>query len=111
MWQIVEKDDIGTDWAMVRYDNQAMSRFETSEEAVAVAIKYLNSRNCDNSLTKSEKRGAIEAFMMRPDGCFLGVLDGKDWYLTDRHDNIVTDKKYFELEGKTEVAVRPVPGM
>ena len=48
--------------------------------------------------------------MMLKEGCFLGVLDGQDWFLTDRHNKVVTDPKYYELEGKAEVAVRPVPG-
>lgn len=109
-FQVVEKGDFGTDWALVRDDRRnAADRFNTEEEAYAAAEQYLTDLNCNNALTKAEKRGAIEAFMLTDEGCFLGVLDGEKWYMTDRHDKPV-DEKYFELEGKTQVAVRPVPG-
>lgn len=109
-YQIVEKDDYGTDWAMVRYSATAVARFDTEEEAMKVARDYLTDRNVNNSLTAAEKRNAVEAYMMDEKGCFLGVLDGKDWYLTDRHNEVVNKTTYYELEGKTQVAVRPVPG-
>ena len=109
-YQIVEKDDYGTDWALVRDDRRnTADRFETPEDAFVAASHYLTDLNCNNALTKAEKRGAIEAFMITKEGCYLGVLDGEDWYMTDRHDKPV-DEKYFELEGKTRVAIRPVPG-
>lgn len=117
LYQVVEKDDFGTDWHQVRYDVYAMKRFDTEEEAVEAAKKYLTKVNCDNALTKAEKKSGSEAFMMmseegkdKPTGCFLGVLDGEDWYMTDRHGNPVTEISYFELEGKIQVTVRPVPG-
>ena len=110
MYQVVEKDDFGTDWHQVRYNAYAMQRFNTEQEAIAAATKYLTDVNCNNSLTAGEKKAGAEAFMLNANGCFMGVLDGKDWYLTDRHGKAVTDSKYFELEGKIQVAVRPVPG-
>lgn len=115
-FQVVEKDDFGTDWHQVRYNAYAMERFDTEEDAIKAAKQYLTDVNCNNSLTKEEKRAGAEAFMMMKDangettGCFMGVLDNEDWLLTDRHGKVVTDSKYFELEGKAEVAVRPVPG-
>lgn len=127
-FQVVEKDDFGTDWHQVRYDAYAMQRFETEEKAIEAATRYLTDVNCNNSLTAGEKKAGAEAFMLvkiakdeagnetmtAPNeeitGCFMGVLDGKDWYITDRHGKAVTDRNYFELEGKIQVAVRPVPG-
>lgn len=125
-FQIVEKDDFGTDWHQVRYDVYAMERFDTEEAAIEAAKKYLTHLNCDNALTAAEKQSGAEAFMLTPDGCFLGVLDGKDWYITYPKDIIksvkgemttihtkggpIQDAKYFELEGKTQVTVRPMPG-
>ncbi len=115
-FQIVEKDDYGTDWHTVMYEAVAMGRFDTQEDALKAATGYLTQRNCNNPLTKDEKKNASEVFMMMKDasgeatGCFMGVLDQEDWYLTDRHGKPVTDPRYFELEGKTQVAVRPVRG-
>lgn len=109
-YQVVEKDDFGTDWHQVRYDAYAMRRFETEEEAIEAATRYLTDVNCNNSLTADEKKSGAEAFMLTDDGCFMGVLDGKDWYLTDRHGKPVTDRNYWELEGKIQVDVRTVPG-
>jgi hypothetical protein len=124
MWQVVEKDDFGTDWHQVRYNAYAMKRFDTEVEAIEGAGHYLTDVNCNNSLTAGEKKAGAEAFMLvkREDGekvsasgedvtdCFMGILDGEEWYLTDRHGKPVTDPHYFELEGKIQVAVRPVPG-
>jgi len=110
MWQVVEKESFGTDWHQVLYDTRAMERFNTEEEALIAAKKYLTIVNCDNALTKEEKKTGLEAFMMMKDGCFLGILDGEDWYLHDRHGKIVKDASYFELEGKSEVSVRTMPG-
>lgn len=114
-YQVVEKDDFGTDWHQVRYGAYAMERFDTVDKALEAATRYLTDVNCNNSLTAAEKMGGSEAFMLMKDGdkvtgCFMGVLDGKDWYLTDRHGKAVTKNSYYELEGKIEVAVRPVPG-
>lgn len=122
-WQVVEKDGYGTDWAPVRYTDRALMKFASKDDAMKAATDYLNGRNCDNALTADEKRANIEAFMMTENGCFLGILDGKQWYLTyqkdirDRKTNEVyakgspvKDMKYFELEGKTEVMVRQAPG-
>jgi len=127
-YQVIEKTDFGTDWAPVRYNDQALTRFDSEEAAMKEAIRYLTETNCNNVLTKTEKRHAIEAYMMNENGCFLGVLDGEDWYLTYPKDivghnpetgqqevlhakgDVIKDTKWFELEGKTQVAVRPVPG-
>ncbi len=115
-FQVVEKDDFGTDWHQVRYDAYAMERFDTEEKAKEAATRYLTSVNCNNSLTKDEKKAGAEAFMLIKDSdgnatsCFMGVLDGEDWFLTDRHKKPITDSRYFELEGKIGVAIRPVPG-
>lgn len=116
-FQVVEKEDFGTDWHQVRYEAYAMGRFDTEAEALKAAKNYLTSVNCANALTQDEVKRAAEAFMMVKNAenedeeqCFMGVLDGKDWFLTDRHKKIVTNRKYYELEGKTEVAVREVRG-
>jgi hypothetical protein len=127
-YQIVEKDDYGTDWTPVRYFDAALKRFETEEAAVKVAKDYLTDRNALNALAAGEKEESAEAFMMLPEGVYLGVLDGKDWYMRYQKDHvvrnkasgkmevvankgdIVKDEKYYKLEGKTKVAVRPLPG-
>lgn len=108
-YQIVEKADFATDWSLVRYNDRAIARFDTEEEAMKAAKAYLTDLNVNNALAAAEKRANIEAFMLTDEGCFLGVLDGKDWYMTDRKGATV-NAKYFELEGKTQVAVRTVPG-
>ena len=115
-YQVIEKGGFGTDWELVRYDAYAMQRFDEEAEAIKAAKQYLTDVNCNNSLTKAEKMTGSEAFMImknaagEPESCFMGNLDGEDWYLEDRKKKPVTDPRYFELEGKTEVAVRPVPG-
>jgi len=127
MWQIVEKEDFGTDWHPVRYENRALQRFDTEEAAKVEASRYLTIHNCDNALTKEEKSSNVEMFMMDDTGAFLGVLDKVPWYMTypkdikGRDENgaevvkyakgePIQDKKFFMLEGKTEVAVRTIPG-
>lgn len=126
LWQIVEKGDFGTDWELVRYKAEAMQRFNSESEAVSAAKDYLTFRNCDNSLTAEEKRNGLEVFMMTTNGCLLGVLDGKDWYLNYQKDitskvngesvivhrrgDVIKDSSFYELQGKTEVQVRVVPG-
>ena len=123
-YQIVEKDTFATDWSLARYNENVLARFDTEEQAMKIAKEYITDRNCNNALTKDEKRANIEAYIMTESGCFLGVLDGKDWYLDYQKDfknrktnvtaskgDIVKDQSYFELEGKTEVKVRAVPGM
>ena len=123
MYQIVEKDDFGTDWQPVRYEAYAIGRFDTEEAAFDIAVKYLNSINVDNVFTAEEKARNFEAYMVTPEGIFLGVLDGKKWYLKYPKDTkdrktgeitpkggVVKDEKYFELQGKTHVAVMPVRG-
>jgi hypothetical protein len=127
-YQVVEKDDFGTDWHQVRYDAYAMQKFDEEADAVAAAIRYLTDVNCNNSLTAGEKKSGAEAFMLvklakdesgkevmtastdEVTDCLMGVLDGKDWYMTDRHGKSVAERSYYELEGKTQVTVRPVPG-
>ena len=121
-YQVVERDDYGMSWAAVRYNNQSAQHYNSEAEGIKVAIDCVTDRNCNNALAREEKLNAIEAFMMRPDGVFLGVLDGKDWYLTYQKSiklasgataekgDIVQDPKWYQLEGKTEIAVRIVPG-
>lgn len=126
-YQIVEKDSYATDWALVRYNERALSRFESKEEANKIAIDYITDRNCNNALTPSEKASQFECYISTEDGVFLGILDGKKWYLTypkniagkDANGDVVTlhgkgdvvkDTKFFLLEGKTVVDVRPIPG-
>lgn len=126
-FQIVEKDDFGTDWRLVRYNDRNIMSFDTKEEAQAEAVRYLTKLNCDNALTAAEKRNAIEAYMQTDDGILLGVLDGKTWHMQYPKDirgrdaegkeviahskgDIVNDTKWFELEGKTQVKVRQVSG-
>lgn len=109
-WQVVEKEDLATDWHIARYNDRVIQRFDDENKAINAAKEYLTSVNCDNSLTRDEKRGSVEAFMMTKQGCYLGVLDGEDWYMLDKNKKPVMDKKYYELHGKTEVAVRVVPG-
>jgi len=115
-YRVVEKDDYGTDWHPVRYQAYAMERFDNEEDALKAAKDYLTDVNCNNALAKEEKKQGAEAFMMMKNatgeatGCFLGILDGEDWFLTDRKGQAVVDSNYYELEGKTEVDVRPVPG-
>ena len=131
-YQVVEKDDFGTDWHQVRYGAYATGRFDTIDKALEAATRYLTDVNCNNSLTAAEKMGGSEAFMLMKDdedkvtGCFMGVLDGKDWYITYPKDiskmvkgemqvlhkkgDPIKDEKWYELEGKTQVTVRPVPG-
>ena len=121
LWQVVEKDDFGTDWAAVRYHTAALNRFETEEQALKAARDYVTDRNCNNALTRDEKLSGAEAFIMTDNGCFLGVLDNEEWFLTYPKDiktakvdvskgDPVKDKSFYMLEGKTEVAVRKVPG-
>lgn len=127
-WQVVEKESSGIDWHAVRYNSVALTRFNDKTSALNAAKSYLTSVNCDNALTASEKRSSFEAFMLTDDGIFLGVLDGKDWYLTYQKDiydkgtsgesktvkypkgSRIKDLKHFELDGKTQVDVRPLPG-
>ena len=128
VFQVVEKDDFGTDWAPVRYNERALTRFETEKEAIDIAVEYVTDRNVNNALTSAEKLANFECFIMTEKGCFLGILDGKPWYLTHPKDVMGKDNngesivKYakgdavtskaddFRLEGKTEVAVRTLPG-
>lgn len=118
-YQVVEKESFGTDWHAVRYSANSLTRFETKEEADKIASDYLTEINCNNPLAKSEKLSQIEAFMVTPDGIYLGVLDGTPWYMTypkDTRDkkhlqgDVVKDKSFYMLDGKTEVAVRILPG-
>lgn len=123
-WQIVEKEDIGTDWHLVRYPDKYVKKFDNETEAFQSAIKYLTDINCDNALAAGEKRASIEAFMETKDGILLGMLDGELWYLTYQKETVdpknkdvrhakgekIRDRNYFELRDKSEVSVRPVPG-
>jgi hypothetical protein len=126
LYQVVEKDDIGTDWAPVRYYDRALTRFDTQEAATKAAVDYITERNCNNALAAAEKLDASEVFMMTKQGVFLGILDGKEWYMTYPKDGPpskedpsqptykkgenVKDVKYFALAGKAQVAVRELPG-
>ncbi len=128
-WQLIEKEDFGTDWAPVRFGAYTMTRFENKQDAVKSAVDYVTDRNCNNALAAAEKKQAAECFLMTEAGCFMGVLNGEDWYLrypkdimdpkfNDKggHDvlhnkgDIINDTKWFELEGKSQVAVRTLPG-
>ena len=110
LYQVVKKAPVG-DWEQVRYQAYALEKFEDEQTAFDVAKRYLTEVNCNNPLTKDEKMAHIDSFMMTKEGCYLGVLDGHDWYMTDVKTKIViTDTKYYRLEGKSEVAVRQVPG-
>ncbi len=124
LWQVVEKDSAGTDWHLVRYETRALERIETEEAALVVAREYLTNVNCNNSLTKDEKRNGFEAYMMDDKGCFLGTLDGEEWYLTYQKDitgrqagsgvthrkgDIINDPKHYEILDRAEVAVRIIP--
>ena len=125
LYQVVEKEGFGVDWALVRYNEKALTRFDDRKKAIEAAVEYVTDRNCNNALTASEKLSNIECFMMTETGCFLGILDGKEWYLTYPKDirdsqnpdkvvhaknEVVKDSSFFLLEGKAEVAVRPLPG-
>jgi len=59
-YQVVEKDDIGTDWAPVRYYDRALTRFETQGAAMKAAIDYITERNCNNALASAEKLSASD---------------------------------------------------
>lgn len=132
-WQVVEKEDFGTDWAPVRYHNAATKRFSTEAEAMEVAMDYVTDVNVRNALAAGEKEDAAEAYIMTKDGVFLGFMEqgGKQsaWYMkyykdavgkdpNDRSKTVVVakkgdnvkDAKYYKLEGKTQVAVRTLPG-
>ncbi len=128
LFQVVEKD-MGGDWHPVRYYDRALTRFETEKEATQAAVDYVTDRNCNNALAKDEKQAASEVFMVTKTGCFLGMLDKEPWYMLYPKDiisrkieigeppkiehtkgDVVADRTYFQLEGKTEVAVRTIPG-
>jgi hypothetical protein len=108
-FQVVEKD-VGSDWHQVRYQDFAIKQFESAESALEAAKKYLTEVNVNNALAKTEKQASAEYFMVTEAGVMLGTLDGAEWFMKDRHGKVVTDKNYFELEGKSEVAVKPIPG-
>lgn len=126
-WQIVEKDDYGTDWAAVRYEDRAIARFDTKTAAEEETRNYLTKNNCINALTKDEKLNNFEMFFIDDKGVYLGELDGEPWYLTHPKDvmgkvdgemtvkytkgAIVQDRQAdHRLETKTEVKVRTIPG-
>ena len=126
-YQVVEKDGYAMDWAPVRYNEKALTRFEDQASALKAAVAYITDRNCNNALTPDEKLSQFECFMQTEQGLFLGNLDAKPWYLNypknivGKNDNneVVTkhakgdpikDTKFFLLDGKTEVAVRILPG-
>ena len=131
MYQVIEKGDFGVDWAPVRFTGSLShligKRFETEEEANQAAADYMTDANCNNALTPAEKLNNLECFRMTPEGCFLGVLDGKPWYMTYPKDimgkladgtkgvvyqkgDTINDRSFFLVEGPTEVAVRRTPG-
>lgn len=126
-FQVVEKESYATDWAIVRYNDMAMMKFDTEQEAIDAARRYITERNCDNPLAADEKLKNAECFMIDDVGVYLGQLDGNTWYmkypkdgpvdknsadgdLKYRKGDVVQDKTWFELEGKAEIKVRPVPG-
>lgn len=130
-WQIIEKGDFGVDWAQVRFSGKQShligTKLESEEVAVKAAVDYITDLNCDNALTPDEKLNNLECFMVTAHGVYLGVLDGDPWYMKYPKDIVgkledgstgvlhhkgetVQDKSFFLLEGKTEVAVRKIPG-
>lgn len=125
-FQIVEKTDYGTDWALVRYNDAATRRYDVAEEAIKVAKAYVTDININNALATSEIEAASEAFLMDDQGAFLGYMDSKTQQpLYMKHEKNWIDKKtgvaynkgdvvqsrnYDRLREKTEVAVRVIPG-
>ncbi len=125
-FQIVEKADYGTDWALVRYNDAAMKRYESADEAIKVAKAYVTDLNINNALATSEIEASSEAFLMDDKGVFLGYLDSKAQQpLYMKHEKNWSDKKtgvaynkgdivnsrnYDRLREKIEVSVRVVPG-
>lgn len=109
-YQVVEKDDFGTDWHVVRYDNAATMRYDTEADALKAAKEYVHRTN-DTVLCSSDRQSGAEAFLVMGDGFFLGFADdGKDWFAKDGRGVILKDATSHLLEGKTQVTVRPVPG-
>ena len=108
-YHVVEKN-VGSDWQQVRYQDYVLKRFDTEEEAFAAASQYITEINVNNALAASEKQASAEVFMLTDDGVYLGVLDDAPWYMKNRHGEVVKEKNYYELEGKTEISVREVPG-
>lgn len=125
MYQVVEKG-MGVDWSLVRYAANALDKIRSKDEASKVAKAYLTNRNFNNVLTVDEKFRNLEAFMMTEDGLLLGVLDGKDQYMTYPKDvygrneqktqvihqkgEKILDRTYYQLQSMTEVSVKEVPG-
>lgn len=103
-WQVIEKS-VGSDWSLVRNDREVLDRFNTEESAKAAAIKYINGRNCENALTKDEKKYNFECYMQMNGAIFLGVLDGEEWYLTYpkdvRNKNVRTNDRIL-VNGKDD---------
>jgi len=109
-WQVVEKANFDVDWHLVRYDLEALDHFTSKDDAMAAAKKHITKLNCDNALTKEEKKNSVEAFMFIDTQVYLGELDGKAWFLLDKHGKIICDPKHYQLDGKAQIAVREVPG-
>jgi len=123
-WQVIEREGVSSSWSIPRSPDVVM-RFATKESAVKAAKKYVSSVNVDNALASSEKEASAEMFLVDDNGCYLGELDGSDWYMRYKKDDydpkdrtkvvhkideIVKDPTYFELDKKGEVSVREVPG-
>ena len=123
-YQIVERDSPSADWKLAQILN-ASTRFETKDEAIEAAKDYITKTNMNNPITAGEKEKTSSLFMIDKIGCFLGNLDGADYYMKYKKDErnqqdrtkvlhgegeIVKDTTYFELERKSEVSVREVPG-
>lgn len=120
-WQVIEREGVTSSWSIPRTP-YAIDQFNSKEEALDAARKYVTELNVDNALASGEKEASAEVFMMDDVGCYLGNLDGKPWYMKYKKDNIVKgelknkmgevikDSGYFELDKKGEVAVREVPG-
>lgn len=125
-WEVVEKGNFGLAWSPIRYGAYSVPQFTTKEEALKVAQEFLTKNNCDNPLTKDEKFSNARYYMMTDTGCYLGILDGVDWYatypkeITSNKDgvlkvihnkgDVIKDQKWYELENKSVVTVREVPG-
>ena len=122
-WQVIEREGISSNWSVPRAP-YTIDQFDNKDVAMEAAKKYVTELNVDNALASGEKEASAEVFLVDDQGCYLGFLDGKPWYMCykknilsqDRQTvlhkcgEIVKDVNYFELDKKGEVAVREVPG-
>jgi hypothetical protein len=122
-WEVLERESTTTPWLPVR-NEKVLSRYGTREEAMVAAKRYVTERNVDNALASSEKEASADVFLMDDEGCYLGHLDGKPWYMRQKKDvvskidkskilfkkgDVIKDANYFELDRKGEICVKEVP--